>query len=271
MNTAAEFGGRVMVVAPHMDDESLGCGLLLATHPDKTRVHVVFATDGSRSPEPADGERGRAAGLVTQRESEAREALSVLGIPPANARFLGFEDGSLARDGARLSAALVECARDLSPQHLFVPFRYDWHPDHVAVNQAVCEARNQGHIDAEVVEYFVYSQRRLLPAGDIRAYLPSEALRRLGPGPEWATRLKRRALECHHSQTTRYFDGQARPILTPELLDRVCAEPEVFLSYDPARPGREVFTRLGTWIVLAQRLEPGIKRCKDRLTGWVGA
>lgn len=267
----ADFSGRVLVIAPHMDDESLGCGLLLAGHPDKSRVHVVFATDGSRSPEQTGSERAHAAELMALRASEAREAISVLGIPSANAHFLEFEDGSLSHCGTRLAETLIAHVRDLDPEHVFVPFRYDWHPDHIAVNRAVCAARDRGHIGAGVVEYFVYSQRKLLPRGDIRAYLRTEAVRSLGPGPEPVARLKRRAIECHRSQTTCHFGWQTRPILTPELVARVCAESEVYLLYDPARPGRAVFSRAAAWIPLANRLEPALKRWKDRRVGWKGA
>ena len=46
------FAGTVLVVAPHMDDEALACGGLLAQLPDPTRIHVVYATDGTQSPAP---------------------------------------------------------------------------------------------------------------------------------------------------------------------------------------------------------------------------
>jgi len=267
----AAFDGRILVVAPHMDDESLGCGLLLATHPNKEVVRVVFVTDGSHSPEQAGRTNSRRNELAGIREREAQRALEVLGIPLGNAEFLGFEDGTLDRRGTALRTAIVDCIRRGAPQYVFVPFRYDRHPDHLAINRAACDAYDSGEIDAPVIEYFVYSQWRMLPAGDVRAYLPSGTLRRVGPGPESAARLKRRALECHRSQTTRFFGWQSRPILSPELLERVCVEPEAFLLYDPALSGRRVFTRAGAWIAMAHRVEPALKRWKDRLAGWRGA
>ena len=257
--------GTLVVLAPHMDDEILGCGLLLAGHPDKSRVHVCFVTDGSRSPEPAGGSRAVAEALVTTRRQEALEALGVLGVPPHHATFLGLEDGSLAGQAGRLEEALLAHLARLDPEYVLVPFRYDRHPDHLAVNRVVCTARSAGRIRAAVAEYFVYSRWRLLPAGDIRAYLDSGGLRRLGPGPEKDARLKRRALDCYRSQTTRYFPWQSRPILAPELLDRVCAEAESYVLFDPARPGRAALARAAPWVVIAHHLEPRLKRLKDRL------
>jgi LmbE family N-acetylglucosaminyl deacetylase len=262
--------GPVLVIAPHMDDESLGCGLLLSSHPRKDELHVLFVTDGSHSPEPAAGavEPVRRK-LALTREREAREALAVYGLPAGNAEFLGFEDGTLATTPTRLQSALVEYVRCIGAEQVLVPFRYDRHPDHLAISHTVAEARRAGTITAAALEYFVYSQWRLLPGGDVRACLPQADLRQLEPGAEPAA-LKRRALECHRSQTTCYYDWQTRPVLTRELLDRVCSEPELYLLQDPARPGRQALARGRSWVPIAHRLEPWLKRWKDGLTGWQG-
>jgi LmbE family N-acetylglucosaminyl deacetylase len=230
---------------------------------------VVFVTDGSHSPARAGQSPEEARDLARVRRDEALAALAVLGVPAANAVFLDFEDGTLERSGSELEAAIVEQVRQRGAAFVFVPFRYDRHPDHLAINRAARAARRRGAIEAAVVEYFIYSQWRLLRSGDVRDYLAPELLRRLEAGPAMPT--KRRALECHRSQTTGYFDWQARPILTAELLDRVCAEPETFLVQDPACEGRRVLARGRTWVPIAHRVEPVLKRWKDRLVGWKGA
>ena len=262
--------GPVLVIAPHMDDESLGCGLLLASHPRKESLHILFVTDGSHSPERADGasEASRRE-LAEIREREAREAASVLGLPQANVEFLGLEDGTLAAQPERLMAALVDCVRCIGAEQLLIPFRYDRHPVHLAINRAVSCAHAEGAITATVFEYFVYSHWRLVPGADVRACVTTTDLRMLEPGPELATR-KRRALECHRSQTTCFFEWQSRPVLTRELLDRACYGPELYLLQDPARPGRQVLARARHWIPIVHGLEPRLKRWKDRLTGWQG-
>ena len=265
----AEFDARVLVIAPHMDDESLGCGLLLATHPRKDQAHVLIVTDGSRSPHPPQPDASETRRLAAVREQEAREALAVLGVPASNIVMLGLPDGSLRGMVARLRAELTNHIRRIAPQCVFVPFRYDRHPDHLAVNRAVCDAKRAGDIDAAVFEYFVYSQWRLLRTGDVRDYLPPASLRRLPPGT--AGDLKRRALECHRSQTTCFYPGQPRPVLSPELLDRVCAEPEAFLAYDPAHDGPRGLARGRAWVPVAHVIEPVLKRLKDRLRSGAGA
>jgi LmbE family N-acetylglucosaminyl deacetylase len=262
--------GPVLVIAPHMDDESLGCGLLLAGHPRKDSLQLLFVTDGSHSPEPSTGaDDAVRRELARTREQEARAAMAVLGVPAGNASFLGFEDGTLANRKPELQAALVEQIRRVDAGTVLVPFRYDRHPDHLAISHAVADAHRAGDITASVIEYFVYSQWRLLRGGDVRNYLPAADLRLRQPTSETAT-LKRRAIECHRSQVSRFYGWQPRPILTRELVDRVCTEPEVYLLHDARRPGRRALARSRTWVPVAHRLEPWLKRCKDRLAGWQG-
>jgi LmbE family N-acetylglucosaminyl deacetylase len=265
-----EAAGPILIIAPHMDDESLGCGLLLAGHSRKEMLHLVFATDGSHSPEPTSGAPDAVrCELARTREREAREAMATFGLPAGNARFLGFEDGTLATQCALLRALLVDHIRRTGAAQVLVPFRYDRHPDHLAVSRAVADAHREGAITATVIEYFVYSQWRLLPGGDVRAYLPATDLRACYP-TETTAGLKRRALGCHRSQVNCFYEWQSRPILTPELVDRVCSEPEIYLLHDLKRPGRRALARARTWVPVAHRLEPWLKRCKDRLAGWQG-
>ena len=76
-------GERLLVLAPHPDDEVIGCGGLLALHlRDGRQVRVVIATDGAE------------AGNAEVREQESQRALLVLGIVPTD--FLHFPDRRLA-------------------------------------------------------------------------------------------------------------------------------------------------------------------------------
>ena len=254
--------GPWLVIAPHMDDESLGCGMLLAERDATQPVHVVFASDGSRSPPLPAGDRALE-GLVGVRKSEAREALSELGVAEDAVEFLDFPDGTLSDYSGPLRSALDRRIRELQPAHVFVPFRYDRHPDHLAVNRAVTKLRAEQRVGAEVWEYFVYSQWRLLPSGDVRTYLCQEDL--FSTFSEAAAMRKRRALECHRSQTTLLSPAQQRPVLTAALIERICGEPEALLRQRADLPGRKALEGSRWWIPIAHRLEPALKRLKDRL------
>src|SRR4051812_6496913 len=90
-----EFG-PTLVVAPHPDDEALGCGGVIALlRQAGISVHVIVASDGAAShpgskthPPPVLGELRRA---------EAEAGCRLLGVPTDDVTFLGFPDGVVPR------------------------------------------------------------------------------------------------------------------------------------------------------------------------------
>jgi LmbE family N-acetylglucosaminyl deacetylase len=259
--------GTVAVLAPHMDDELLACGGTLAALPSRSRVHVVWATDGSRSPAPAGPWRRPPAGLAQVREREAREALGVLGVPQENLHFLCLPDGRLRSHAAELDRALAPLLDAIDPDHLLAPFRYDRHPDHLAVQRAAATWIAGREDRSELLEYFVYTRSRLLPRGDIRSYIRPGLL--LGVDISAWSGAKRKALERYRSQTTRAYAFQHRPNLTPALLDEVCLEPELFLPSSASMPGPAVLEGPVAYVRIAHRIEPALKERKDRLLAFL--
>lgn len=124
---------RALVVAPHPDDESIGCGAtaaLLAR--GGCDVSVVVATSGAQSA----GDPGQSrADLARCRREEAVAACRDLGTRPP--LFLGLPDGGLERNVAVLAGRLREVIAAERPEVLFVPWPLDAHPDHQAVSAAV--------------------------------------------------------------------------------------------------------------------------------------
>jgi LmbE family N-acetylglucosaminyl deacetylase len=262
------FPEVIAVVAPHMDDEVLGCGTTLVRLPQKQRIHFVYATDGSQSPVPAaPWIGGTAPNLSAIRMKEALAAARTLGIPCKNVHFLGYPDGRLGEHLPEFTKALADVLETIQPSHLLIPFRYDRHPDHLAVNHAAVSLRTSGGSKAELFEYFVYSNWRLLPGRDIRKYISQLHLLKIDNEGEVAT--KRVALECFKSQTTRFYPWQQRPNLTRSLLNEICDSPEIFLRYDPKFPDAAIFKRARAWIRLAHVVEPALKRGKDRAVALV--
>jgi LmbE family N-acetylglucosaminyl deacetylase len=263
IDPSEQFAGRIVIAIPHMDDGVLACGGTLALLPEKERVHLIYATDGMGSPAPVLPWRDSVPpDLGKVRCAEARAAMESLGVPTENIHFLDLPDGRLQRHAAELERALSELIRRIRPRHLFVPFRYDRHPDHLAVNRAVTRGWPDYEPGTGIIEYFVYHRWRLLPRGDVRTYVDARHLLTVEIG--LACERKRTALEHFQSQTTRFYSWQTRPNLTPTLLDEVSRSPEVFLRYDPACPGAKVFRGFSWWIRLVHRLEPFLKVHKDR-------
>ena len=257
-----EFQGVIVVAVPHMDDEVLACGGTLARLPQKDRIHLIYATDGSRSPAPilpALDSAGPQLGF--KRMKESRAALEILGVPSRNLHFLGFPEAKLRDSREKFSEAFVELVRKINPDHILAPFRYDRHPDHLVVNRAATEALRNDTVKAQLSEYFVYHRWRLLPTGDVRKYIDSKYVIKIDIQNESA--IKRRALACFESQTTKLYAWQDRPILSEKLLDEECQNPELFVKYDPAVPGAGVFTNARGWIRFVHLIETPLKKKKE--------
>ena len=119
---------RVMVFAPHPDDESIGCGGLLASLAQAgVPTRVVLVSDGS-------GAGGLPAGAGEIRQQEFHAALTRLGI--GDVSLLGFPDGELSLTPPLL-AAIAQEVRDFAPQWVFSPASIDLHRDHRVVTEAV--------------------------------------------------------------------------------------------------------------------------------------
>lgn len=83
---------KILVVAAHSDDETLGCGGTIAKHVAKgNAVHVVFLTDGVGS----RNEDCSGATNVVARVSASKAALSVLGVSELNVTSFPFPDNAL--------------------------------------------------------------------------------------------------------------------------------------------------------------------------------
>src|SRR5690606_22622940 len=123
-----------IVLAPHPDDETLGCGATIARkRAAGTSVAVVFATDGRHS-HPG---RIRPAELARRRREEGLRACRELGVPEGCVFFLGFEDGTLAEHAAEAAHAISRLTGRFNPDELLVSTALDRHPDHVALRQVV--------------------------------------------------------------------------------------------------------------------------------------
>ena len=132
--------GTALVLAPHPDDETIGCGLLLAEVAQRGHAtSVAVATDGGKGwhsvlPRPAVDD------VVTVRRGEWQSALDALAVPRDRRFELGFADGTLEDHEEEVAARLGALLRDLSPSHVFVTKLDDHHPDHRALARAARRA-----------------------------------------------------------------------------------------------------------------------------------
>lgn len=119
----------VAVVAPHPDDETLGCGGVLLKHVARgDHVHWIVFTGIS-------SELGFTEERIRSRDDEIRRVTEAYGF--AGTHRLGFPTMQLDRlPKADLVGALGSVVRKLAVHTLYVPYRNDAHSDHAAVFDA---------------------------------------------------------------------------------------------------------------------------------------
>lgn len=198
-------GARLMVLAPHPDDESLAAGgLVQRALGYGVGVSVVFASDGDNNPWPQRvlerrawiGPRQRA-GWGARRRGEADVALRTLGVDPARVHRLGWPDGGvtwmLLDDTTAMLAKMRELVERERPTLLVLPDLVDRHPDHSATH-VLMEMVFQTSPDLRKPDCLGY-----LLHGRSQPGVPQRAVFSLSE--EERTR-KRRAIEAHASQIT---------------------------------------------------------------------
>jgi LmbE family N-acetylglucosaminyl deacetylase len=158
--------GRVLVLAPHPDDETLGCGGIIALHRAQgDPVRVVFLTDGAAG-DPAGyypAER-----YVAIRQREARRAGVVLGAE--DLAFWGLPDGKLS-SVPDLEHRVAAGIRAFQPDVLYYPSSAEVHPDHWAAGAAVEALGRAGRLVCAAYAYEVWAAIRPTHLIDITSVL----------------------------------------------------------------------------------------------------
>ncbi len=210
--------GPLLVFSPHQDDESLGCGGVIAL---KRRagdsVHVVFVTDGSAC---YDGGPAATAlpteELIRIRQDEAIAALATLGVERDMITFLDHVDSQLDRlDSAAWQhavSAIESIIRTVDPAQILAPHPADVHSDHIATSKLVRAALDSWGRSVDVWQYLVWSLWKVEHLADFRA-AGTPGLRRVDITPVRA--LKKEALMHYRSQFEPELD---RPRPVPKLL-----------------------------------------------------
>ena len=159
-------GKRVLALAPHPDDETIGCGGSLALHARAgDPVRVVFLTNGARG--DTTGRMTKEA-YVLLRQQEGAEACARLGI--RDVEFWPYEDRSLA--GARGALRrIMDLIDDFRPELVYAPSPLEFHPDHRAACILLCDAIGACEGDFQVAFYEVGQPVRVNVLVDITPVL----------------------------------------------------------------------------------------------------
>ncbi len=118
---------NVLVLAPHPDDESIGCGGTVVRHVERgDEVEALFLTSGELGLKKLARD-----GAWETREAEARAACSVLGL--REPIFLRLPDWTMGGDVAAAADKLRPVLERTQPELIYMPHPLEWHPDHRAV------------------------------------------------------------------------------------------------------------------------------------------
>ncbi|MBC7367685.1 MAG: PIG-L family deacetylase [Undibacterium sp.] len=220
--------GPVLIVAPHPDDESLGCGRLIVNLCNRgIEVDLVWLTDGGASQSDFPG--GPAA-LGATRRAEARAAGEILGLSPHRLHHLGAPDGLLPHLGVgrrcEVLAALTGLVETLRPSTVFVTSSLDDSTEHTAAHALVAEALRAAKHPAQLRTYLVWAFWKVRGLWTIVRHAPSIAFL---PTTPTATATRHRALLAHRTQTTTQSPHD-EPLLSRHFLACFPRTGEFFLS-----------------------------------------
>lgn len=207
-----------MVFSPHQDDETLGCGGMIARKREQEiKVTVTFLTDGRGSHGTDPNIQNQ---IIQIRKQESLKALGILGVSPSDIHFLDKEDGSLPdlnpEDKQQTISQISQLLKHYQPGEVYVPHRKDCHRDHEATYYLVKEAIAQSGIKVQLLQYPIWVFWRaplfiLLKLKDIRsAYRLSITT---------VQEKKKRAIAAYTSQME---------TLPPGLIKRFLSSEEIF-------------------------------------------
>jgi len=147
--------GRILVIAPHPDDEIIGLGGTLRLHVKaKDEIKVVYITDGSSgfpsNYRPTPKERQE---MADKRELEAREGMEIIGI--ADLTFLEYKDNKFSIN-ENIQKYFLQLFEKFQPELIYLPYFFDTNRDHQVVLQLLMRIIEQSKITTKLAMYEVW-------------------------------------------------------------------------------------------------------------------
>ena len=144
--------GECIIIAPHPDDEVLGCGGLIHRLCKQGRPpHVAILTGGGQS--HSECCRLSESDIKAERRIMAFEILQNLGLPTDHLHLLDFPDGSISAQHGEMQT-LLNLVAEIQPDVVFIPHHGEGWPDHLVCRVLVEKMPALGA--AAVYEYCVW-------------------------------------------------------------------------------------------------------------------
>lgn len=220
--------GPVLVVAPHPDDETIGCGAAIARFcEEKQPLRIVIVTDGRASAKSA---RISPDELAVLRRKETLSATGKLGVAEQDVIFLGYPDGETTPFIDRISHDIAAHIAGFAPSVIFSSHPLDEHCDHRTVANILGRLQDEKKFSGVILQYPIWYRLLGWPYGILRCLL-SPALynrcRRLH-----TTQFQGRKAEAmmeYRSQFENLTGEEDWRFFTRDSFERFCA-PEIFFE-----------------------------------------
>lgn len=216
MPVRLRIGGprRLLVIAPHPDDEAIGAHALMSRlRRHGVSVRVVVVTDGAAShPNSLRWPRRR---LVAERQRESRRAMRRIGVAAGAVTFLDLPDGRLHTRTAAARRGLSRALGHVGSALIAAPAASDDHPDHRTVAACVA-ALHRPNLRRLAYPVWPAGQQ---PAGARCLFLTTQE--RLA---------KRQAVRSYRTQAGRIMDDPAGFAMTRRQIAAFTRQQEVFVE-----------------------------------------
>lgn len=155
--TSEQLKRRTLVISPHFDDETLGCGgLIIKKKRAGADVKILFMTDGGRSHQhlmPPEQ-------LKTIRANEGVAAARTMGLDEDDVFRLGLDETRLNEHADEAIERINAILHDVEPEEVYLPYSREpllWSSDHRMTTQIAYRALSTYKLPVIVYEYPIWS------------------------------------------------------------------------------------------------------------------
>jgi LmbE family N-acetylglucosaminyl deacetylase len=152
----SDLGKSALIIAPHFDDETLGCGGIIAKKKlADASIKIVFMTDGTQS----HSKHTEKEKLSLQRREEAYKACGELGINRDDIIVLDFTDSLLEKGITEAELKLKEIVEDFKPNEFFIPSEKEpwiFSGDHIATTRICINVLKDYKDEITIYEYPIW-------------------------------------------------------------------------------------------------------------------
>lgn len=216
----------ILVISPHPDDESLGCGALLADAFDGFGAHIVVVTDGSGSHPGSQDWLPEDIGKL--RRDELLAAVAELGGKSSDVTFAGLVDGQLYQSELELNQLvqdIVILIDRTGAKSVFLPSPLDAHADHKAI-AGLADQISSSASDVRFFYYPIWSRWDKEPGFD-----KLEGTKCWSYSTKEKRNNKRAAIYCHLTQRGRVIrDDPDGFVIDPAMIDKFVNADEIYLE-----------------------------------------